>query len=85
MTLLEVNGRGYWETTEENLELLLQAKIAYEQALPILKELASSEDPSNFAVEKLDYCETQNASMFFFLHFSYFFHECKKNNIFIIC
>jgi magnesium chelatase subunit H len=22
MTLLEVNGRGYWETTEENLELL---------------------------------------------------------------
>ncbi|MEM9922772.1 MAG: hypothetical protein AAF915_03285 [Cyanobacteria bacterium P01_D01_bin.50] len=29
---------------EENLELLLQAKIAYEQALPKLKELASSEE-----------------------------------------
>ena len=29
---------------EENQELLLQAKIAYEQALPILKELASSEE-----------------------------------------
>ncbi|KAK2570174.1 Integrin alpha-6 [Acropora cervicornis] len=26
------------------------------------EELASSEDPSNFAVEKLDYCETQNAN-----------------------
>ncbi len=29
---------------EENVELLLQAKTAYQQALPILKELASSEE-----------------------------------------